>query len=57
MNEQLLRLNEVLKIIPVSKSSWYQKVKDGIYPKPVKLGARTVAWKKSEIMNLVEKGL
>jgi len=57
MNEQLLRLNEVLKIIPVSKSSWYQKVKDGIYPKPVKLGARTVAWKKSEIMNLVENGL
>lgn len=31
-------------IIPVSKSSWWEGVKSGRYPKPVKLGPRTTVW-------------
>jgi prophage regulatory protein len=31
--------------IPVSKSSWWQGIKDGRFPKPVKLGAKTTAWR------------
>lgn len=39
-NESLLRLPQVLKIIPISKSAWWQGCKDGRYPKPIKLGPR-----------------
>ena len=48
-NESLLRLPQVLNIIPISKSAWWQGCKDGRYPKPVKLGPRTTVWKSSDI--------
>ncbi len=50
----LLRLKEVLEIIPVSKSSWYRGVNAGIYPAPVQLSKRTVAWRETEIISLIE---
>ena len=48
-----LRLPEVLEIIPIGKSSWWSGVKTGRYPKPVKLGPRTTAWRASDIEALV----
>ena len=48
-----LRLPQVLAIIPVSKSAWWQGCKDGRFPKPVKLGPRTTAWRSSDIAALV----
>ena len=39
----------IAPLIPVSKSSWWQGVKDGRYPKPVKIGARCTAWRASDI--------
>ncbi len=42
-------------IIPVCKSSWWDGVNKGIYPQPVKIGARTTAWKVEDIMRLVSK--
>ena len=41
-------------IIPVSKSTWWQGVKDGRFPKPVKLGPRTTAWRVEDIRALIE---
>jgi prophage regulatory protein len=42
--------------IPVSKSSWWQGVKDGRYPKPVKLGPRITAWRVEDICALINEG-
>ena len=42
-------------IIPVKKSTWWAGVKSGIYPQPVKLSARTTAWRVSDILELVER--
>ena len=39
-NESPLRLSQVLKIVPISKSAWWQGCKDGRYPKPIKQGPR-----------------
>lgn len=44
-------------LIPISLSSWRAGVKRGIYPKPVKIGTKTVAWRLSDIRQLVESGL
>ncbi len=41
-------------IIPVSKSTWWQGVKEGRYPKPVKLGPRTTAWRVEDILALIK---
>ncbi len=48
----LLRLPQVLKLIPVSRSSWLAGVASGIYPAPKKLGARAVAWTSQSIRDL-----
>lgn len=42
-------------IYPVGKSSWWAGVKDGRYPKPVKLGPRTTAWRVEDIRALIER--
>ena len=44
-NNALLRLPQVLALIPVSRSAWWAGCKSGRYPKPVKLGPRTTAWR------------
>jgi len=42
-------------LIPVSKSSWWAGVKSGIYPQPIKLGARSTAWKVEDIKELISQ--
>ena len=54
-NNALLRLPQVLALIPVSRSAWWAGCKSGRYPKPVKLGPRTTAWRAAEIAALLEK--
>ncbi len=49
-----LRLYQILKIIPVGKSTWWAGVKSGRYPQPVKLGKRTTAWRVEDIHALCE---
>ena len=51
----LLRLPQVLALIPVSRSAWWAGCKSGRYPKPVKLGPRTTAWRASDIAARLEK--
>lgn len=41
-------------IIPVSKSTWWDGVKTGRYPKSVKLGPRVTAWRVEDIRALIE---
>lgn len=43
-------------LIPVSKSTWWAGIKTGRYPKPVKIGARAVAWRVEDIRALIERG-
>lgn len=50
----LLRLPDVLKLFPIGKSTWWAGVKAGRFPKPVKLGPRTTAWRIEDILALIE---
>jgi prophage regulatory protein len=53
--EGLLRLPEVLKRFPVSRSTWWAGVKSGKFPKSVKIGPRTTAWRSSDIESLIKR--
>ena len=50
-----LRLPQILQLVPISKSAWWEGCKTGRFPKPVKLGPRTTAWKAEDIAALVER--
>jgi hypothetical protein len=41
-------------LFPVSRSTWWQGVRDGRYPKPVKIGARCTAWRVEDLRALIE---
>jgi prophage regulatory protein len=53
---RLLRLPDVLKLIPVSKSCWWSWVADNKAPSPVRLG-RTTAWRYRDLLVFIEQGL
>jgi len=48
-----LRLPEVLRLYPVSRSTWWAGVKTGRYPQPFKLGERATAWRAEDIRELI----
>jgi prophage regulatory protein len=41
-------------LLPIGKSTFLLGVKSGKYPKPIRLGERTVAWRESDINDLLE---
>jgi prophage regulatory protein len=40
-------------LIPIGRTTFLNGVKAGKYPKPVKLGERTTAWRAKDIKNLI----
>ena len=40
-------------IIPVGRSTWWEGVRSGRFPKPLRLGLRTVAWRVEDIRALI----
>lgn len=48
-----LRLKQVLEFIPVCKATFWNGVKSGRYPKPVKIGPRITAWRVEDIRALI----
>jgi len=51
---RLLRLSDVLAIVPISRSRWYKGIELGIYPQSVCIGKRSVAWRAADIKALTE---
>lgn len=61
-----LRLNQIIgnpkakppipAVIPVSKSTWWEGVRTGRYPQPVRtLGLRITAWRVEDIRSLIKQ--
>jgi prophage regulatory protein len=50
-----MRLPQVLSVLPISKTSWYEGIKSKRYPASFRISARAVGWRKSDIFALVEK--
>lgn len=55
--EKIMRLPEVLARFGVSRSTWYAGVKSGLYPRPVRIGRKSVGWHQSVIDALIAHGL
>lgn len=49
-----LRLPQILALIPVSESTWWVGVRNGRFPKGIKLGPKMTAWKAEDIAALIE---
>ena len=49
MIPEIYRLPEVITICGLSRSTIYEMIGRGGFPAPVKLGARAVGWRRSDI--------
>jgi predicted DNA-binding transcriptional regulator AlpA len=49
------RRTDRLPLLPISKSVWWQGVRQGRFPPPVKLGPHTTAWRAEDIRALIAK--
>ena len=45
---KLVRRPEVLELLKISRSTLYKKIEQGLWPKPIMLGLRAVAWLSTE---------
>jgi prophage regulatory protein len=51
----ILRRREVEKMTGMSRSTIYLHMSLGEFPKPIKLGSRSVGWIKSEVLSWLER--
>ena len=52
--DRLLRRPQVLEMIGLSKSMLYHLIELGLFPRPVRIGLRAVAWWQSEVVAWME---
>ena len=50
-----LRVPQILKLIPIGRSTWWRWIADGKAPKGIKLGEKTTVWKAEDINALIEQ--
>jgi prophage regulatory protein len=55
MADKFLRSDEVIAVTGVAKSSRYEMINRGEFPKPIKLSERMVAWSAAEIAEWMQR--
>ena len=48
-----VRLPQILRVLPIGRSSWWAGIRVGKYPSPIKIGPRVSAWKVEDIKALL----
>ena len=51
---RILRIAEVVRLTGLSKPTIHRKVKDGSFPRPIKLGAQSVGWRAADLREWIE---
>lgn len=51
--DRLLKISEVIVILNIGESTFWEGVRQGHYPAPIKLSSRTTRWRLSDIMSLI----
>jgi prophage regulatory protein len=42
-------------LLPVSRSAWWEGIRAGRYPRGIKIGPKTTAWRVEHIRELIER--
>lgn len=47
--EGFIRIKQLVRFIPLSRTTVWRKVKDGAFPKPIKISAYVTAWRVADV--------
>ena len=53
--EGFARLPQVLHVLGIGKTTFWEGIKTGRFPAPIKLGPRMSVWKVEDIRNLISR--
>jgi prophage regulatory protein len=54
IEHQIIKLPSVINITGISRTSIYNRIEEGTFPKQINLGERSVGWVKSEILEWID---
>lgn len=54
---RMLREAQVLERFGISRATLWRGMKDGRYPKPVKIGLKRIAWVEEEIEGAIQRAI
>ena len=53
-HHRLVKIDAVLEVCAISRSSLYEMISRGEFPAPVRVGVRAVAWRQAEVLEWIE---
>ena len=54
-NDELVSVREITSVLKIGPTKWWEGVKSGLYPQPIKLGSRCTRWSRNSIKQLMER--
>jgi len=51
----LLRERQVLLYVPISRADLWNRVRDGRFPRPIKLSAKVSAWRSGDVLQVLRE--
>lgn len=57
IDDELLTAKEIVALLKIGLTKWWEGVKGGIYPQPIYLGNRCTRWSRNAIQQLMERGI
>ena len=51
---KILRLPEVARLTGLSKGTIHRRYREGTFPRPLKLGAQSIGWRREEVLEWLE---
>jgi prophage regulatory protein len=58
-DDELIRIGDAVRLLKVGKSTIYNKLNtknryyDSEFPRPIQIGWRTIAWRRSDLLNYI----
>jgi prophage regulatory protein len=49
----LVRLSDILRVMPIGRTTWWKGVKSGVFPKGIKFASNVTAWRAEDIRKLI----
>lgn len=53
--DSFIRISQVINLVGLKRSWIYQKIKEGKFPCPIKIGSRASVWKRSSVSAWIQK--
>lgn len=55
--DELVTAKEITAALRIGNTKWWEGVRSGIYPAPIRIGKRCTRWRKSMINELIAHGV